>query len=121
MNGTLPGVFDAGDHLDRTAPSLSYNESGKGRHYELGRIRRMSRQAKLYAAIRNNPRAVRFDDACKAARHLGFAYEGGSGSHRVFKRKGEPVQLNFQNRGGSIPPYQGRQLIAMIDKYEQTP
>jgi predicted RNase H-like HicB family nuclease len=26
---------------------------------------------------------------------------------RVFKRKGEPVQLNFQNRDGYVPPYQG--------------
>jgi hypothetical protein len=81
----------------------------------------MSRQTKLHAAIRNNPRAVRFDDACKAARNLGFVHEGGSGSHRVFKRKGEPVQLNFQNRGGFVPPYQARQLIAMIDKYEDKP
>ena len=34
-------------------------------------------------------------------------------AHRVFKRRGEPVQLNFQNRDGSdIPPYQARQLGA---------
>jgi hypothetical protein len=26
--------------------------------------------------------------------------------------------LNFQNRNGKIKPYQARQLIAMIDKYE---
>jgi len=25
--------------------------------------------------------------------------------------------LNFQNRDGRIPPYQARQLIAMIEKY----
>jgi hypothetical protein len=39
------------------------------------------------------------------------------GSHRVFKRKGEPVQLNFQDRDGYIPPYQGRQLVRMIEKH----
>jgi hypothetical protein len=40
------------------------------------------------------------------------------GSHRVFKRKGEPVILNFQNRKGLIPAYQARQLVAMMLKYE---
>lgn len=78
----------------------------------------MSRRDKLYAAIRNNPASVRFDDACKAARGLGFTHVGGKGAHRAFKRKGELTQLNFQDRGGFIPPYQARQLIDMIDKYE---
>jgi hypothetical protein len=77
----------------------------------------MSKAGKLLAAIRNNLAGVRFDDACKAALLLGFTHEGGKGSHRVFKRKGEPMQLNFQNRNGFIPPYQARQLIAMIEKY----
>ncbi|MGH6905774.1 MAG: hypothetical protein ACREIR_23895 [Geminicoccaceae bacterium] len=54
----------------------------------------MAKGAKLLAA---NPRSARFDDACRAARLLGFVHEGGKGSHRVFKRKGEPMQLNFQN------------------------
>ena len=48
---------------------------------------------------------------------LGFVHEGGRGAHRVFKRKGERMQLNFQNRDGYIPPYQARQLARMIDKY----
>jgi hypothetical protein len=77
----------------------------------------MTRRGKLLSRIRNNPKAVRFEEACKIAQRLGFIYEGGGGSHRVFKRKGEPLQLNFQNRNGSIPPYQARQLLAMIEKY----
>ena len=44
-------------------------------------------------------------------------HEGGKGSHTVFKRKGEPIQLNFQNRDGFVPPYQARQLAQMIAKY----
>jgi hypothetical protein len=75
------------------------------------------RDAKLSAAIRGNPKNVRFADACRAARLLGFVHEGGRGSHRVFKRQREQVQLNFQNRDGYIPPYQARQLARMIDRY----
>jgi hypothetical protein len=75
------------------------------------------RRAKLLAAIQANPKSVRFPDACRAARLLGFVHEGGKGSHRVFKRKGERLQLNFQDRDGYIPPYQARQLVSMIEKY----
>ena len=65
----------------------------------------MSSSEKLLASITANPRSVRFQDACRAARLLGFTHGGGKGSHRVFKRKGEAVQLNFQNRDGLVPPY----------------
>lgn len=49
---------------------------------------------------------------------MGFIHKGGQGSHRAYARTGEPVGLNFQNRGGNVPPYQARQLIAMMEKYE---
>lgn len=74
--------------------------------------------AKLFAAIRNNPKDVRFNDACKAAGWLGFDRKGGKGHHRAFSRPGEPTALNFQkDKNGKIPPYQAHQLIAMIDKF----
>jgi len=78
----------------------------------------MTKRDKLIAAIRNNLKDVGFEDACRAARWLGFTATGGAGSHRAYSRPGEPMLLNFQNRNGKIKPYQARQLIAMIDKYE---
>ncbi len=72
---------------------------------------------KLLEAIRNNPKDVRFADACRVADWLGFVHKGGKGSHRAFSRAGERIGLNFQNRNGKIPAYQAKQLIAMIDKY----
>jgi hypothetical protein len=72
---------------------------------------------KLLDGIVQNPKDVRFADACKAAQFLGFAHVGGKGSHRSFGKLGEPTQLNFQDKGGKIPPYQARQLIAMIEAY----
>ncbi len=77
----------------------------------------VSKLGKLLEAIAANPKGVRFVDACKAAQALGFVHKGGAGSHRAYARPGEPVLLNFQNRDGCIPPYQARQLIAMIEKY----
>lgn len=64
-----------------------------------------------------NPKGVRFEDACKAAELIGFTNKGGQGSHRAFARSGEAELLNFQNRGGTIAPYQARQLIRMIERY----
>ena len=49
----------------------------------------MTRRDKLLAAIRANPKGVRFADARKAAETIGY-----------------------------IPPYQARLLIDMLDKYE---
>ena len=77
----------------------------------------MTTRERLFAAIRANPLAVRFDDACKVAGWLGFGHKGGRGSHRAFGRPDEPELLNFQNRGGYVPPYQARQLVRMLDKY----
>jgi hypothetical protein len=81
----------------------------------------MNAKAKCLPAIVANPKQVRFADACKVAGLLGFTHKGGAGSHVAFLRPGEPVGLNFQNRRGFIPPYQARQLIAMIEKYGELP
>jgi len=77
----------------------------------------VSKLTKFFEAIAAKPKGVRFVDACKAAEALGFIHKGGAGSHRAFARPGEPMLLNFQNRDGCVPPYQARQLIAMIEKY----
>ena len=77
----------------------------------------MTRREKLLSTIRLNPKAVRFDDACKVAEWLGFLHKGGKGSHQAFGRPDEPDLLTFQDRNGCIPSYQARQLIKMIEKY----
>jgi len=77
----------------------------------------MTKRQKLLDAICNNPKSVRFDEACKAAELLGFVLRKGKGSH-YFYSKGFDI-LNFQNRNGYIHPYQSAQLIEMIKKYEE--
>jgi hypothetical protein len=79
----------------------------------------MSRRDKLITSIINNPKDVRFHDACKAAEWIGFVRKRGNGSHQRFLRPGEPIGLNFQNRGGKIACYQAEQLIRMLRKYRE--
>ena len=78
----------------------------------------MTKRDKRMAALRANPKGVRFEDACRIAESLGFECQGGQGSHRTYGRFGEPTLLNFQNRAGYIKAYQARQLIEMAEKYE---
>ena len=78
----------------------------------------MSQRAKVIDRIKRNPGDVRFDDACKVAGWIGFERKGGSGSHVTFARSGERTILNFQNRNGRVLAYQVRQLLEMIEKYE---
>lgn len=73
---------------------------------------------KLLTAICNNPKDVRFDDACRVASELGYSCKKGDGSHRAYAKPGDPVGLNFQNHNGKIKPYQARQLIAAIERYK---
>jgi hypothetical protein len=76
----------------------------------------MGRGEDLLEAARNNPKGVRFRDACRLAEHHGFTLRGGSGSHRVYKRKGFMRMLNFQDVGGFAKEYQVKQLLAAIDE-----
>jgi len=78
----------------------------------------MSRKEKLIARMRANPVGVRFDDACKVARWLGFEQKGGKGSHVVFVHA-EGMMLNFQNRRGCIPAYQADQLIRALERFHE--
>lgn len=77
----------------------------------------MSKLDKLIESLRNNPKDVRFEDACRIAELIGFDRKGGKGAHYAYHRPGEPAGLNFQNRNGQIAPYQARQLLEMVDKY----
>ena len=96
--------------INRSVAALG---GGRGKAF-----RGMTKRGKLFAAIRNNnPKAVRFEDACKAAEWMSFMHKSGNGSHVVFAKTGEPRVLNFQNRDGYIYPYQAKQLIEMVNKY----
>jgi predicted RNase H-like HicB family nuclease len=71
----------------------------------------VSRRAKLIQSVFDNPKDVRFADACKVAELIGFTGFDRSGSHNGYARPGEIEQLDFQDRGGKIKPYQAKQAL----------
>lgn len=77
----------------------------------------MSKREKLLQSILDNPKDVRYEDACRAAELIGFDAKGQTGSHNSFSKSGDPEGLNFQNHKGKIVPYQAKQLGNKIREY----
>jgi predicted RNA binding protein YcfA (HicA-like mRNA interferase family) len=48
----------------------------------------------------------------------GFTLDRTSGSHRIFSREGILEQLNLQPVQGKAKPYQVRQVMKLIEKYD---
>jgi hypothetical protein len=74
---------------------------------------------KIVAAMRANPRNIRFDDLVKVCGHYFGPSRTSGGSHAVFKTpwQGDP-RVNIQNDHGHAKAYQVRQVVAAIDKQE---
>lgn len=71
----------------------------------------------LVAALRKNPKTVRYSDLCRVCDHFfGEPRQQGS-SHRVYKTpwQGDP-RVNIQNDRGKAKAYQVRQVLAAIDR-----
>lgn len=74
--------------------------------------------SKLLDELKTNPKKVRFARLCTIAEAFGFQARRGSGSHRIYYRDGVWEILNFQDDSGWAKPYQVRQFIKIIEKYD---
>ena len=71
----------------------------------------------IYQKIKKSPTNIRFEEICEIAEEFEFHFKGGKGSHRIFVRRGIKEMLNFQNDKGMAKPYQVKQFIKVIEKY----
>ena len=60
---------------------------------------------------------VRFGDMLNLTRGFGFRVERVSGSHHIPARPGTRELINLQNVDGQAKPYQIRQFIRLVEKY----
>lgn len=70
---------------------------------------------KLLERARKSPSDLRFTEICQLAECYGFVFDRQAGSHRIYKRRGWPQVINFQEWKGKAKPYQVRQLLKVID------
>jgi predicted RNA binding protein YcfA (HicA-like mRNA interferase family) len=61
---------------------------------------------------------VAFSDLCRLAEGLGFEPRRVSGSHHVFAHPDVPELINLQAVHGQAKPYQIRQLMRLVERYD---
>lgn len=75
------------------------------------------RNRRLLQKIIASPGNVRFGDMVRLIEAFGFRELRMSGSHHIFGRAGIHEQLNLQDVGGKAKPYQIRQLLKIVERY----
>ena len=60
---------------------------------------------------------IRFDDMTALVRAVGFRLDRVSGSHHIFTHAEIPELINLQKVGGQAKPYQIRQFMKLVEKY----
>ncbi|HJH28699.1 MAG TPA: type II toxin-antitoxin system HicA family toxin [Methanosarcinaceae archaeon] len=75
------------------------------------------KKRRLFEDLKNNPKNVRFEKLCKIVEAFGFRFKGGKGSHRIYVQEEIGEMLYFQNVGGKAKPYQVKQFIKIVEKY----
>jgi predicted RNA binding protein YcfA (HicA-like mRNA interferase family) len=61
---------------------------------------------------------VRFADMVGLVEAFGFRLSRTSGSHHIFVHSGIPELVNLQNVSGQVKPYQIRQFLKLVEKYD---
>ncbi|HLG57059.1 MAG TPA: type II toxin-antitoxin system HicA family toxin [Vicinamibacterales bacterium] len=73
---------------------------------------------KLLARIsRGDLQNVSFDDFGRLLEHLGFSNVRTGGSHRIYSHPAIPELVNLQNVRGQAKPYQVRQVLRLVERY----
>ncbi len=64
-----------------------------------------------------NQKNVKFADAVACAKAFGFRFDRVSGSHHIFVHDNIRELVNLQNVKGKSKPYQIKQLLQLVEKY----
>lgn len=77
----------------------------------------MNRKKLLWRISGRTLNNVRFADMIDLVKGFGFNLVRVSGSHHIYSHPAVPELLNLQEVNGEAKPYQIRQFIRMIDRY----
>ena len=72
---------------------------------------------KILARLQNNCKNVRYADFVSLAEAFGFELRRTSGSHSIYRNPLVGEALNLQERNGEAKPYQIKQFLTLIEKY----
>lgn len=77
----------------------------------------MNRRRLLKRIVRGDLANVRFRDITDLAVGFGFRHVRTRGSHHIFSHTLIPGVINLQEAGGDAKPYQIRQLLRLVERY----
>ena len=72
---------------------------------------------KLLRKALSSPANLRFEEASALARSFGFHPLRVSGSHHIFAHEGVREFVNLRDVGGRAKPYQVKQLLGLVERY----
>jgi predicted RNA binding protein YcfA (HicA-like mRNA interferase family) len=81
-----------------------------------GAIKNVDKQ-KLLLKLISGSKNIRFTEAIAVAEGFGFRLDRVSGSHHILVHPGVPELINLQNVKGKAKPYQVKQLLKVVEKY----
>lgn len=77
----------------------------------------MMKKRKLLAQAVSGSKNIRFSDMVSLIEAFGFHLSRVSGSHHIFVHPQVPELVNLQEVGGKAKPYQIRQFLRLVERY----
>ena len=75
------------------------------------------RRRRLLQRLLSGSKNIRFAEAVACAEAFGFQLSRINGSHHIYVHANIPELLNIQNVNGQAKPYQVKQLLRLIERY----
>lgn len=75
------------------------------------------KKSKLLKKLLSGSKNINFSDAVICAKAFGFRLDRINGSHHIFVHTEITELVNLQNRKGKAVPYQVKQLLQLIERY----
>lgn len=75
------------------------------------------KKRKLLQKLISGSKNVRFSEAVACAESFGFRLDRISGSHHIYVHPDVPELLNLQNVKGKAKPYQIKQLLEIVERF----
>ncbi|HUT34095.1 MAG TPA: type II toxin-antitoxin system HicA family toxin [Planctomycetota bacterium] len=78
----------------------------------------MNRRRLLFRLSQGHLKNVAFSDIISLAEGFGFRFSRRGGSHHIYVHPEVPELVNLQDVRGEAKPYQIRQLLRLVERYD---
>jgi len=75
------------------------------------------KKRKLLQKLLSGSKNIRFSEAVASAEMFGFRLDRIKGSHHIFVHPNTSELVNLQNIKGKAKPYQVKQLLELVERY----